>query len=130
MDSAIAGVGGVLIRPLDHVILNVGATFHDGGATATGTVLSTGLDVAQIDIGFREHWFSPFTNSAMIVSTEAEPRPSITVSNYAPISRLGFRYAVYRAHRRACGIVDRIERSSIESSGDERQSIDGWAPRL
>ena len=44
-------------------------------------------EYAQIDIGYRDHWLSPLTDSAMLLGTEAATMPSVTVSNYAPISR-------------------------------------------
>src|SRR5262249_3370708 len=51
----------------------------------------------QFDIGYRDHWLSPFTDSAMILSTQAPTMPSITVSNYKPITKAGFSYEVFMA---------------------------------
>jgi len=59
--------------------------------------LSVGMDYAQLDIGYREHWLSPFTDSSMLLSTEATTMPSVTLSNYRPISGLGISYQIYLA---------------------------------
>ena len=60
-------------------------------------MLSAGFQYAQLDIGFREHWLSPFTHSAMLISTQAKTQPSVTLSNYTPISRLGLSYEMFLA---------------------------------
>jgi Capsule assembly protein Wzi len=56
-----------------------------------------GTEYAQLDIGYRDHWFSPMSSSSMLISTEAPTMPSVTVSNYEPISPLGFTYEVFAA---------------------------------
>jgi hypothetical protein len=81
----------------DYVIVNGGVVAYEDEATPTGTVISVGNEYLQVDAGFRDHWWSPLTDSAMLVSTEAATMPSVTVSNYTPISRLGFQYEVFLA---------------------------------
>ena len=81
----------------DYILANVGGIAYDGRATPTGTVLSLGVDWAQLDVGYRDHWFSPMTDSSMLISTEAPTMPSVTLSNYAPISALGINYEVFLA---------------------------------
>ena len=58
---------------------------------------SLGFEYAQLDIGYRDHWFSPFTDSAMIISAQAQTLPSITLSNYKPFTRFGLQYEVFLA---------------------------------
>ncbi|WP_210399159.1 capsule assembly Wzi family protein [Steroidobacter denitrificans] len=84
-------------QPRDHVLLNLGGVAHEDDATPTGSILSLGFDFAQLDIGYRDHWFSPFAHGAMIISTQARTLPSVTLSNYRPISRLGLQYEVFLA---------------------------------
>jgi hypothetical protein len=84
-------------RPFDHAIIAAGVLAHEGDVTPTGSVVSVGWSKFQLDLGWREHWLSPFTDSAMLLSTQAESMPSVTLSNYEPISRLGIRYAVFAA---------------------------------
>jgi hypothetical protein len=60
-------------------------------------MLSFGFNWAQVDIGYRDHWFSPATDSSMLLSTEAPTMPSVTLSNYEPLTRLGFQYEIFWA---------------------------------
>ncbi len=84
-------------QPSDHIILNAGAVAYDENTTPTGSFLSLGFDFAQLDIGFRDHWLGPMSDSSAAISTQAPTMPSITLSNYAPISRLGLSYEVFAA---------------------------------
>jgi hypothetical protein len=84
-------------QPGDYVLLNGGVVAYDGDTTPTGTLISIGNEYFQVDTGYRDHWLSPFTDSAMAISTEASTMPSMTISNYTPISRIGFRYEVFMA---------------------------------
>jgi hypothetical protein len=89
--------GAAYIQPYDHLLVNVGGVAYQGRQRPTGSVLSLGFDVAQLDIGYRDHWWSPMTDSAMLISTEAPTMPSITLSNYEPLTRLGLHYEVFVA---------------------------------
>ena len=85
------------IQPSDFLLINLGGIAYDGRATPTGSMVSLGFEYAQLDIGYRDHWLSPFTDSSILISTEAPTMPSITLSNYQPISLLGLSYQVYLA---------------------------------
>jgi Capsule assembly protein Wzi len=85
------------IQPNSYMLLNVGGDAYQGRATPTGTMLSLGFDWAQLDIGWRDHWWSPMTDSSMLISTEAPTMPSITLSNYRPLTRLGLQYEMFVA---------------------------------
>jgi Capsule assembly protein Wzi len=98
--------GAAYIQPNSYMLLNVGGVAYQGRATPTGTMLSLGFDWAQLDIGWRDHWWSPMTDSAMLISTEAPTMPSITLSNYRPLTRLGLQYEVFVARMSES---DRIE---------------------
>jgi hypothetical protein len=84
-------------QPSDYFIVNAGGLAYDGDATLAGSFLSVGFDWAQLDIGWREHWLSPLSDSSTIISTEAPTLPSVTLSNYDPISPLGINYEVFFA---------------------------------
>lgn len=79
----------------DHVILSVGGVAYEDEAIPAGSMLSLGFDFAQLDVGYRPRWYSPLTDSAMLISTEAQTRPSITLSNYRPLTSLGITYEVF-----------------------------------
>jgi hypothetical protein len=84
-------------QPSDYVLAEVGGVGYEGRTNFTGTMLSVGGSYAQLDIGFRPHWWSPLSDSSMIMSTEAPTIPSITLSNYEPISPLGIKYEFFGA---------------------------------
>jgi hypothetical protein len=89
--------GAAYLQPNSYMLLNVGGVAYQGRATPTGTMLSLGFDWAQLDIGWRDHWWSPMTDSAMLISTDSPTMPSITLSNYRPLTRLGLQYEVFIA---------------------------------
>ena len=81
----------------DHLIVSAGAHAYDGDFTPTGSMVSAGFDFAQLDIGFRDHWYSPMSDSSALISTQAPTMPSITVSNYQPLTPIGLHYEVFLA---------------------------------
>jgi hypothetical protein len=94
VDSSWEVSGGAYLRLGDYISFNLGGIAYQDRTNPTGTMLSLGIDYAQLDIGYRPHWLSPFTDSSMLVSTEAPTMPSVTLSNYRPISVLGLSYQV------------------------------------
>jgi len=60
-------------------------------------MVSLGFSYAQLDFGFKPHWFSPLTDSSMLISTEAATMPSVSLSNWEPISRFGIQYELFIA---------------------------------
>ena len=85
------------IQPGDYFLINLGGVAYEGKTDFTGSMISLGSSYAQLDLGFRPHWFSPFTDSSMLMSTEAPTMPSVTLSNYEPFTRLGLRYELFGA---------------------------------
>src|SRR5262249_12464624 len=63
----------------------------------TGSLLSLGTSYFQVDLGFRPHWFSPFTDSSMLMSTEAPTMPSATISNYDRFTPFQIHYELFAA---------------------------------
>jgi hypothetical protein len=97
VDATWQVAGNAYYQPFDYLILNAGGIAYDQNATATGTFLSTGFHFAQLDIGFRDHWLSPLSDSSSLISTEAPTMPSVTLSNYQPLTPLGLSYEVFYA---------------------------------
>lgn len=62
------------------------------------TYIATGWDYLQFDIGYRDHWFDPFYDSSMLISTNAINSPSITISNPLPIPLLDTNYEVFLSY--------------------------------
>lgn len=89
----------------DYILVNGGVVAYDGSAVPTGSMLSVGFEYAQLDIGFRDHWFSPMTDSSMLIGANAETLPSITLSNYQPITGLGIRYEMFLAELSSSSVI-------------------------
>jgi len=132
--------GAAYLQPNSYMLLNVGGVAYQGRATPTGTMLSLGFDWAQLDIGWRDHWWSPMTDSSMLISTEAPTMPSITLSNYRPLTRLGLQYEVFVARMSESDRIELPETSSTPvftrgypKMGGIRLGIEpvsGWAVSL
>jgi hypothetical protein len=88
---------GAYFQPNDFMLASLGAVAYSDNATPTGTMISLGFDFAQLDVGFRDHWFSPMYESSSLISTQAPTMASITLSNYQPISPLGISYEIFAA---------------------------------
>lgn len=84
-------------QPGDHLLVTGGALAYDGETTPTGTVASLGVQYLQVDLGYRDRRWSPFQDSAMLVSTQAATLPSVTISNYTPFTRAKLRYEAFLA---------------------------------
>jgi hypothetical protein len=93
------------VQPNDYVLAAAGAVAYSGRTVPVGSMLSIGTNWAQIDVGYRNHWFSPMTESSMIMSTEAPTLPSVTISNYEPLTRLGFQYEFFLAQTSAQPLI-------------------------
>jgi len=85
------------VQPNDYFLASAGVIAYKGRTLPTGSMLSFGFNWAQVDIGYRDHWFSPVTESTMMIGTEAPTMPSVTLSNYEPLSGLGFQYEFFLA---------------------------------
>jgi hypothetical protein len=81
----------------DHFAVTGGVLAYEGEATPTGTVVSVGNDVLQLDVGYRDRRWSPAQDNAMLLSTQAPTMPSVTVSNYRPLTKANLRYEAFVA---------------------------------
>jgi hypothetical protein len=89
----------------DNILLNAGAVAYQGDVVPQGSFLSLGWDRAQLDIGYRAHWFSSLTDSSMLIGTEAATMPSVTLSNYTPLTRFGLQYEAFIASMSESGSI-------------------------
>ena len=124
------------VQPNDYFLATAGVAAYKGRAMPTGSVLSFGFNWAQIDVGYRDHWFSPATDSTMLIGTEAPSMPSVTLSNYEPLTRLGFQYEFFLARMASS---DRIlgggQGTSVERRGNPKlfgaqfsvEPFSGWS---
>ena len=84
-------------QPSDYVLVQLGGVAYPDEVTASGSLLSLGFEYAQLDAGYRDHWWSPMTDSSMLIGTQAPTMPGITLSNYTPMTKLGLRYEMFMA---------------------------------
>jgi len=79
----------------DHLAAHAGAVAYHGRVNPSGTYLSVGGARLQLDLGYRDHWFSPMRDSAFLISTEAPTILAATFSNSVPLTRARLRYEVF-----------------------------------
>ena len=119
-------------RITDYISLHLGGVAYPDETRASGSWLSVGTEYLQVDVGFRDRSWSPMTDSAMLIGTQARTMPSITVSNYAPLTRFNLSYEAFLAR------MDRMEGIAFEdrtTSGSPRlaglnlaiEPVPGWA---
>jgi hypothetical protein len=84
-------------QPHDNLLVSAGVLGYENETIPTGSLVSAGFEYAQFDAGYRDHWFSPLTESSMLIGTQAQTMPSLTVSNYTPLTRLNLRYEMFVA---------------------------------
>ena len=79
----------------DHMLVSAGVLANGGRATPTGSMLSVGGERLQLDVGYRDHWWSPARLSTQVLGTEAPTLPSITISNARSLTRLHLGYELF-----------------------------------
>jgi hypothetical protein len=120
------------IQPSDYLLVGLGVDAYDGQQDFTGSMLSLGFSKAQLDFGYKPHWFSPMSDSSMLMSTEAPTMPSVSVSNYEPLTRLGLTYDFFVARM---SFADHIVFGDGYTSGNPRlagvhlaiEPVSGWS---
>ena len=90
-DFVALNIGGVIREPGDAQNSNEQDEFPDG------SFISIGWDYLQADIGYRGHWWGPFQESDMLLSTNASSMPGVTLSNVRPLPFAGFNYELFYA---------------------------------
>jgi hypothetical protein len=124
------------VQPNDYFLASAGGIAYAGRGVPTGSMLSLGFNWAQLDIGYRDHWWSPATDSSMLQSTEAPTMPSVTLSNYEPLTRLGFQYEIFLARMSSSDhILGGGQGTTVESRGNPKlfgvqlsfEPFSGWS---
>ena len=95
--SGYEAAAAVYWQPSDRFLVTAGALAYEGDTTPTGTVASIGGQYLQIDVGYRDRWWSPSQDNAMLLSTQAATMPSVSVANYTPFTRVKLRYEAFLA---------------------------------
>jgi hypothetical protein len=116
-DSPYEVSGQVYWQPADQIVVAAGFLAYDGDSGPTGTLLSIGNEFLQLDVGYRDHWLSPMSDSSMLIGTQAPTMPSLSISNYTPLARFGFRYEAFIAEM---GTSQNIASGSGFTTGEPR----------
>lgn len=74
-------------RPSESTLVQIGLDyrFSSGDLVAYNTFFSVAGDSLQLDVGYKEHWFSPFKHSAQLISTNAKTSPSVSLGLSQPL---------------------------------------------
>jgi hypothetical protein len=124
------------VQPNDWVLASAGVIAYSGRTVPTGSMLSFGFHGAQLDLGYRDHWFSPATQNTMMVGTEAPTMPSVTLSNYEPLTRFGFQYEFFLAQMSSSDhILGGGQGTTLQSRGNPKlfgaqfslEPFSGWS---
>jgi len=86
MDSNWQAYASAFGRFNDYALLSAGAVGYQGRVTPTGSMLSVGVNAMQLDVGYRDHWWSPFRLGSLVMSTQAATMPSATLSTVLPFT--------------------------------------------
>lgn len=89
----------------------VGAQISDNVEQPAGSHIALGTDWAQLNIGYRDYWWSPMQGSAQVLSTQAQTFPSVSLSNSLPIEFLGMHWSYE-------GFVARTSRQLVQYEGE------------
>lgn len=82
-------------QPNAHLLINAGVLAYEGEVEPEGSYLSAGWAAARLDVGYRPHWLSPLSDSALLLGTTAPTMPSISLSNDQPLTRWGLGYELF-----------------------------------
>jgi len=86
-DEYLQGLVEAIWRPSDHSLVQAGLDYRvsSGELVPYNTFVAYSVGNIQLDLGYREHWYSPFKHSAQLISTNAQLGPSISLSTILPI---------------------------------------------
>jgi hypothetical protein len=135
IDSPFDASVAAYYRPGDYLLFTAGAvgyTGTDSRINPAGTMVSAGGNYMQLDVGYRDHWLSPLSDSSMLISTEAPTLPSLTLSSLRPIGPMGLEYELFLARMTYTNQIlwhDALTAGYPRLAGMHLgiQPVDGWA---
>ncbi len=109
----------------DQVALNLGGVVSNNAIGEKdefpeGSFLSVGWDYLQADIGYRSHWWGPFQESDMLLSTQASAMPSLTLSNAEPLPFLDLSYEIFIAQMSESDLIASEAQPETRLTGNPR----------
>jgi hypothetical protein len=131
-DSAWQASASAYWQPSDHALVTLAGVADDEEVSPAGSMISLGWHWLQLDIGYRPFWLSPMTDSSMLLSTQSPTMPSVTVSNYTPLTRFGISYQAFvtemsRSNAIAFGSTFTSGRPKLAGLHVSVEPASGWA---
>ncbi|MFC3031445.1 capsule assembly Wzi family protein [Pseudoalteromonas fenneropenaei] len=74
-------------RGSENTLMQVGLEYRVKAAELVpyNTFVAYSLGNVQVDLGYKEHWLSPFKHFAQVYSNNAEPSPSVSLGLVSPL---------------------------------------------
>lgn len=122
-------------RPNENSLVQAGLDYRvsSGELVPHNTFVAYSVGNIQLDLGYREHWYSPFKHSAQLISTNAQLGPSISLSTILPIENwwnLSFDLFYTRLDKVEKGIAFQNEwhdgRPHLLGTHLSIEPLDGW----
>jgi len=85
-NQSLQGLFEAVWRPNGNTLVQIGSDYrvNTGDMVPYNTFVAFSVGTLQLDVGYREHWYSPFKYSSQLISTNAQMEPSITLSTIVP----------------------------------------------
>ena len=76
-------------RPNNAVLFQAGMDYRANSSRLVpfNSFMAVSRGIFQLDIGYREHWYSPFKFSSQLISSNVKLSPSISLSTIEPIEK-------------------------------------------
>ena len=87
-DEYVQGFFEGIWRPNDFMLAQIGVDYRvkEQDLVAYNSTLSMAAANLQLDLGYKDHWYSPFKNSAQIMSNNAQMPMSVSLSTVVPMN--------------------------------------------
>ncbi|GAB3003424.1 capsule assembly Wzi family protein [Psychrosphaera aestuarii] len=94
-DSSWSVQGQMVLNFGEYLAFSGGVKGWQGETNLEDTYISIGVPQAQLDIGYKPHWLSPFKQSAMLLSTHAPSFANISLANNVPLTSWNINYELF-----------------------------------
>ena len=94
-DSSWSVQGQMVLNWGEYLAFSGGVKGWQGETNLEDTYISIGIAQAQLDIGYKPHWLSPFKQSAMLLSTHAPSFANLSLSNNTPLTSWNINYELF-----------------------------------
>ncbi|MEC8904233.1 MAG: capsule assembly Wzi family protein [Pseudomonadota bacterium] len=79
----------------DHFGASASAIITENGVNRAQGLLHTGIDILQLDIGYKSRWWSVGRIDSLLLSNESEAFANLSASNVIPLTEYDINYEVF-----------------------------------